>query len=266
MFLYWVGHARNINFPFYLDSDTAISIAEEMVEHLDLTNGDVSVIAELIHSMIVRLVPNWRVSQQCLPSGVDHLHRQSPVVSLESGTYLGCHSNENFVHSQLDGEAPEKPISNVSDVSAGDVITVTSDAKSIESDYFAFDECCEGSNSQSYNSDVKLYEQDGHKTEANGVGSVNINASDMSSVNTESEKNSAISVIDSWGDVSKNFDMSSISSLSLAEKDHLDELQVELDAIDIQYHQCFLELAKMRAVAIENAKRRWITRKKMSVI
>ncbi|KAK8658290.1 hypothetical protein V6N13_036498 [Hibiscus sabdariffa] len=56
------GRARNIHFSFYLDSDTAISIAEEMVEQLDLSNEDVAVIAELIDSMIMKLVPCWKPS------------------------------------------------------------------------------------------------------------------------------------------------------------------------------------------------------------
>ncbi|TKY47938.1 serine/threonine-protein kinase WNK4 [Spatholobus suberectus] len=66
------GGARNIHFPFYIDSDTAISIAEEMVEHLELTNEDVSVIAELIHNMIVKFVPSWKPLCENLSSGTDH--------------------------------------------------------------------------------------------------------------------------------------------------------------------------------------------------
>lgn len=264
MFLYLIGRARNIHFPFYLDSDTAISIAEEMVEHLDLTNEDVSVIAELVHNMIVRLVPNWSVSRQCLSSGADRLYGQSPLV-LDSGTSSRCHSDEDLVYPQLvDVEDQEKQVSVMSDITAEDGITIVSDAKSTEPDYFIFDECCEGSNGNSYISDVRLYDQDGGKSDANGGGSVNINVSDRNSVNNESD-NSAVSFIDTCGDVSKIFDMSSICSLSLSDKNQSDELQLELDAIDIHYHQRFLELMKMKEDAIENAKRRWISRKKMSV-
>ena len=39
--------AKNNHFTFYLDSDTGLSIAGEMVKQLDLSNEDVAVIAEL---------------------------------------------------------------------------------------------------------------------------------------------------------------------------------------------------------------------------
>ncbi|KAM2075496.1 hypothetical protein ACFX1T_038379 [Malus domestica] len=58
------GRVRNIHFEFYLDSDTAISIAGEMVEQLDLSHEDVSVIAELIDNLIMKLVPGWKPSSE----------------------------------------------------------------------------------------------------------------------------------------------------------------------------------------------------------
>ncbi|KAG8659012.1 hypothetical protein MANES_02G004300v8 [Manihot esculenta] len=51
------GGAKNIHFTFYLDTDTAFSIAEEMVEQLDLSNEDVAIIAELVDGLIMKLVP-----------------------------------------------------------------------------------------------------------------------------------------------------------------------------------------------------------------
>ncbi|KAF7828103.1 serine/threonine-protein kinase WNK8-like [Senna tora] len=247
------GRARNFHFPFYLDSDTEISIAEEMVEHLDLTNEDVRVFAELLSNMIVRLFPNWSGPQQCQSSGEDLLYGQSPVV-LDDGAALRCHINEDLVHSQLaEADNPDKQISAMSDISSEYGITITSHAKSIDPDYSVFDECCEGSNGNSYNLNARLYEQDGCKRQTNGV-------------KAESEENSAVSCIDSCGDVTQNLDMSSLCSLSLEDNDQSGELQLELDAINIQYQQCFLELLKMREDAIENAKRRWIIKKKMPVV
>ncbi|KAM1984663.1 hypothetical protein ACFX16_012899 [Malus domestica] len=58
------GLVRNIRFDFYLDSDTVISIAWEMVEQLDLSHEDVSVVAELIDNSIVKLVPGWKPSSE----------------------------------------------------------------------------------------------------------------------------------------------------------------------------------------------------------
>ena len=56
--------------------------------------------------------------------------------------------------------------------------------------------------------------------------------------------------------------MSSLSSLTLSDKNQYNkELREELDAIDSQYNECFQELLRRREEAIENAKKRWYTRK-----
>ncbi|KAF7113072.1 hypothetical protein RHSIM_RhsimUnG0164100 [Rhododendron simsii] len=55
-------HAQNIRFVFYLARDTAQSIAGEMVFQLDLSNEDLTFIAELVDSLIIKLVPNWKPS------------------------------------------------------------------------------------------------------------------------------------------------------------------------------------------------------------
>ncbi|KAM5571902.1 putative serine/threonine-protein kinase WNK3 [Rosa sericea] len=53
------GHFRNIHFPFDIGEDTAIAVASEMVQELDLTDQDVSTIAELIDSEIQSHIPDW---------------------------------------------------------------------------------------------------------------------------------------------------------------------------------------------------------------
>lgn len=54
------GHIRNIHFPFDNEVDTALSVASEMVEQLDLiTDQDVSAIAEMIASEIRSHIPDW---------------------------------------------------------------------------------------------------------------------------------------------------------------------------------------------------------------
>ncbi|KAJ9163809.1 hypothetical protein P3X46_023439 [Hevea brasiliensis] len=53
------GHIRNIHFPFDIELDTAIAVASEMVEELDLTDQDVSTIAAMIDSEIQSHIPNW---------------------------------------------------------------------------------------------------------------------------------------------------------------------------------------------------------------
>lgn len=51
---------RKIYFRFDIESDTALSVATEMVGELDITDHDVTMIAEMIDSEMISLVPEWR--------------------------------------------------------------------------------------------------------------------------------------------------------------------------------------------------------------
>ncbi|XP_051129727.1 probable serine/threonine-protein kinase WNK9 [Andrographis paniculata] len=53
------GRVRNIYFPFDIDTDTALSVATEMVFELDIHDHDVTKIAEMIDNEISSLVPDW---------------------------------------------------------------------------------------------------------------------------------------------------------------------------------------------------------------
>lgn len=69
-----VGHIRNIHFPFDIGADTSISVAGEMVEELELTDQDVSTIANMIDSEIQYHIPSWvssetPISSSCQDSG-----------------------------------------------------------------------------------------------------------------------------------------------------------------------------------------------------
>lgn len=163
------GHVRNIHFPFYPNTDTALSIASEMVEQLDLSNKDVDIIAELIDSLVMKLVP-------------------------------GC--------SNTSGEYYDE---NINKASSGE--------SSMVNEFWG-----------------------------------------MVSMNSDT------SVMDSCSGVSNNMSFSGISCLTLVDKEyHCGELKMELDAIDSEYNQCCRELARMKEVAMEDAKRRWIMKSKMAV-
>ncbi|KAL0367428.1 UNVERIFIED_CONTAM: Serine/threonine-protein kinase WNK1 [Sesamum radiatum] len=54
------GRVRNIYFPFDIETDTALSVATEMVAELDIMDQDVTKIAEMIDTEIASLVPDWR--------------------------------------------------------------------------------------------------------------------------------------------------------------------------------------------------------------
>ncbi|XP_028767588.1 probable serine/threonine-protein kinase WNK4 isoform X2 [Neltuma alba] len=73
------GRAKNILFLFYLDSDTALSVASEMGEQLELANHDVVFIAELIDYLIMRLMPEWKTSSDYSSCGGASLNGESPI-------------------------------------------------------------------------------------------------------------------------------------------------------------------------------------------
>lgn len=52
---------RNIYFPFHAESDTALSVATEMVGELDITDQDVTKIADMIDGEMLTLVPQWKI-------------------------------------------------------------------------------------------------------------------------------------------------------------------------------------------------------------
>jgi WNK lysine deficient protein kinase len=54
------GLVRNIYFPFDAESDTALSVAAEMVAELDITEHEVTDIAEMIDGEVGKLLPHWR--------------------------------------------------------------------------------------------------------------------------------------------------------------------------------------------------------------
>ncbi|XVE58132.1 hypothetical protein DITRI_Ditri04bG0145700 [Diplodiscus trichospermus] len=250
------GRGRNIHFSFYLDSDTAISIAEEMVEQLDLSNEDVAVIAELIDSMIMKLVPCWKPlfgSISCLNDGLCCPSRASIKTVGQQKVSLELAFVKYY-------ETPESVNSDISAESDGMVASDGSDNKPMGYSGYSYSECHQGSSTYDFGSDIEVCNLLGHKDtsdEENLGDSVLIN---------DSAKNSETSLMDSCSFASRDTSLSSICFLSLADKNKLDGLKLEIDAIDSQYHQCFQELSRIREEAMENAKKRWITRKKVSVI
>ncbi|KAK4799008.1 hypothetical protein SAY86_024373 [Trapa natans] len=56
------GRVRNIDFSFHIDTDTALSVATEMVAELEMDAQDLTKIADMIHNEISFLVPEWNPS------------------------------------------------------------------------------------------------------------------------------------------------------------------------------------------------------------
>ncbi|KAK5777778.1 Serine/threonine-protein kinase WNK8 [Gossypium arboreum] len=247
------GRARNIHFSFYLDSDTAISIAEEMVQQLDLSNEDVTVIAELIDSMIVKLVPCWKPSVGSISCLQDCLCYPSQATIKTVGeqevfprlAVLNCQDTEESFGSDISAE------------SNGMVASDGSNNKPMGSSDHSYVECHNGLNAYDFGLDIGAYNHEDTSDEKNLAEYIAIK---------HSAKNSDTSLMDSCSFASQDMSLSSIGSLSLADKDKLEELKSELDAIDSQYQQCFQELLRMREEAMESARKRWISKKKVSVM
>lgn len=85
------GRIRNIYFPFDIETDTALSVATEMVAELDITDQDVTKIAEMIDGEISSLVPEWMPGP-----GIEETHGSAV------GVCYHCASNGSSNASLLD--------------------------------------------------------------------------------------------------------------------------------------------------------------------
>jgi WNK lysine deficient protein kinase len=265
---YLTGQLRNIHFAFYLDSDTAISIAEEMVEQLDLSKEDVAVIAELIDNLLAELVPRWKsLFENCSYEATSSFCDSPPLQVCGNLGSVEAPAKAVVEHQNVpqmaDVEGEDNQESTISDISAEyGVSMAASDCSfdcALESDYFSLDECHKGLNGCS-NSEYGEYDHGGHtvKSYEDIVGeSVMFN---------EPPENSATSCLHLCSGMLENFSLSSICCPSLAENNQCDELKLELDAIDTRYHQRLVKLMRMREEAMANAKKRWMMKKQTSVI
>ncbi|KAI3512877.1 hypothetical protein L1887_20199 [Cichorium endivia] len=91
------GNVRNIHFPFDIEADTPTAVAREMVEELDLTDQDVSVIAEMIEAEIRSCFPDWELNEYSNDGNeVDPQFDSSTPSTNKSGASPGCLSLERL--------------------------------------------------------------------------------------------------------------------------------------------------------------------------
>uniref|UniRef100_A0A1J3EV60 non-specific serine/threonine protein kinase n=1 Tax=Noccaea caerulescens TaxID=107243 RepID=A0A1J3EV60_NOCCA len=95
------GKGKIVHFAFYLDSDTATAIAEEMVEQLDLTSQEVVVIANMIDDLIIQLISD----QTSSPSHPNHQNSREDHHEA---------ANQQTVNSKDEGTAGESMRSGIS--------------------------------------------------------------------------------------------------------------------------------------------------------
>ncbi|KAI3743985.1 hypothetical protein L1987_57057 [Smallanthus sonchifolius] len=123
------GRVKNIDFLFYLETDTALSVAHEMVEQLELAKNDVPFIAELINNSVTRILPSRQLSNKNIPtkqdaptnipelrrcasivaSGFGDLNRLSKVKGLtRKGSFLSLCESDDKAEVRLELEAIER--------------------------------------------------------------------------------------------------------------------------------------------------------------
>ncbi|KAF7849759.1 hypothetical protein BT93_L0314 [Corymbia citriodora subsp. variegata] len=291
------GRVRNIHFLFYLDSDTALSVAAEMVEHLELADHDVTFIAEFIDYLIMRLPPGWKPSSSHMLDGVavprvssvhgkdkvsegsllgsmltsvpaDLVNKQDDGLILHAGLQDGrLEGNGGASYYSIgrtdydNGYYSSQHLANLGDQESG--ASVASEMLVHKHDEAAeFVDCTMdgfGNDSSEYTSEEF---GDSHyedcKLSENDSG-----AGDSFQMN-DFPRNSTSSFPDLGGASNVLSLTSSCSSFSFAEKGMDLELKLELDAIEAQYQHWFLELSRMREEALEATKKRWTAKKKLT--
>ncbi|XP_075483898.1 putative serine/threonine-protein kinase WNK10 isoform X1 [Primulina tabacum] len=234
------GRVRNVHFVFYLHADTALSLAAEMVEQLDLWKDDVALIAELIDTLVSKLLTNWSTPSESLNGGKNSVDDSA---TLCSNQIAACDARQHCSNRNLAKETSEhNALSQFMELNSnGRESTGASSQHTLPTSVI---EHVEDFGSAEY------IVVDKHRN------------SIRESLMSESIKNSGTSFAGSWNTASSEMDFG-VSSLSLVDKENnmCHDLKVELDAINLHYQQRCCELLKMKEEAIENARKKWMLKK-----
>ncbi|XP_075495093.1 putative serine/threonine-protein kinase WNK10 isoform X2 [Primulina tabacum] len=234
------GWVRNVHFVFYHNADTALSLAAEMVEQLDLWKDDVALIAELIDTLVSKLITNWSTPSGSLDGGENSINDSA---TLYNNQIAACDARQHCSNIILAKEASEHNISS-------QFMELNSNTREST-----------GALSQRTlpNSVIEHVEDLGS---ADYIVVDKHRNSIRESLMSESIKYSGTSFAGSWNTASSEMDFR-VSSLSLVDKENnmCHDLKVELDAINLHYQQRCSELLKMKEEAIENAKKKWMLKK-----
>nr|WLC21223.1 kinase WNK4 [Oryza sativa] len=238
------GHARNIHFLFYLDSDTAMSVAAEMVEQLELADCDVTFIADFIDLLIVNLVPGQQLMNDAVmsTSSESKMGESEHVITSQQHPSELTHDYvlvEGMMHSKEANASPSDYIDSLLNAtnlggpnsSEGSDISVQLDGSSKSLSEYGVDE-------------YRTLECGAYKgTDKLGCRHPLSNGS----------SNFAIFQMDQ---ASHHSELVIGASVSITE--NRDVLNGELGLIEAQYEQWFRELTRMREEALEGARKKWL--------
>ncbi|XP_071932804.1 serine/threonine-protein kinase WNK8-like isoform X2 [Coffea arabica] len=294
------GPVKNIHFLFYLDTDTALSVAGEMAEQLSLADHDVAFIADFIDYLISRILPSWIPSSDDYSSGERSTYEGISMAGrnlaaskrfstpngspAEVGLKPDDHAMDNDDNIRMStmadkGNSCTNP--NPSDMSPGAALDFLQPAAlygeessgSITSEAMGENASDKNENfaeSLDYNN-ISEEAFKGYSTPASEMDFAELYYDECKIQENDWDglKHGA------WNEVVKNLGMSFTdvsrvsedtyltscsSSLSLLEKSQETKLKTELDAIDAQHQQWFQQLSKMREEAIEATTKRWMTK------
>lgn len=229
------GRVRNIHFIFYLDSDTALSVASEMVEQLELSDYDVAFIADFIDFLIMQLVPGWKPST-CHSSNGTSLCKESGVYDegqlsfcypwnlgqTNASAEMGC---EHFLSlSNIGSSIPDFLQCDEGSYKKTDVTMSHADYKSVSS-------WLNGEDKYSRGSGISVFLAESCKSLSGYATDVDSLAVDPARCKLESNN-------------------------SPHDEDQ-DGLKLEIEKIENQFQQIFDDLSRRREEALENARKRW---------
>ncbi|XP_077241348.1 putative serine/threonine-protein kinase WNK6 isoform X2 [Tasmannia lanceolata] len=269
------GRVRNIHFLFYLASDTALSVASEMVEQLELANQDVSFIAELIDLLLMNLITAW---EPHVP--IDHLVVVDGTQNPE-GPQKGDQLPEN-------GESSVGSFHNIFEAADISSPPPCLDSSSVEGSiqpsseaslYVKLDEIMSKADVEYRNmatlddqgSEVSFVsavstEESSKKCMCSESGYMDYNEFEMKRELRETLSRVEIGLcldqkdmgVINMGSSGPTFSSSPSngSSLILANEDGEDELRLELELIELHYQQAIMEIFKKRQQSIVEAKKR----------
>ncbi|WCJ22450.1 Protein kinase superfamily protein [Euphorbia peplus] len=279
------GRARNIHFLFYLDSDTAQSVASEMVEHLELADHDVAFIAEFIDYLIMKLIPGWKPSPDYSSSGITSIYIDSPT--------LKENSDWNSVLTSI-------PVQHMVEHDASSGLTTAHEDSNVEADDEVNTyETPDGDNNSHfyYYPSPSLASMEEEDSESSSVAetlveddySKDYGTSEFGIHHTDSFQGSSYFGQPELGDpfflyklnasigdsilvneVAKSSELSfpnqtGTDDVSLSSSEIDVELKLELDAIEAQYNNWFQELTRIKEEVREDTIKRWAAKKKSHV-
>ncbi|CAD6243037.1 unnamed protein product [Miscanthus lutarioriparius] len=234
------GHARNIHFLFYLDSDTAMSVAAEMVEQLELADCDVTFIADFIDLLIVNLVPGWRPVNDAAAKSYGQSESELAITSHQNISKLAPD------YALIDGMMHPKYV-NASSTGFLDSVSCATNL---------------GGSQGSEGSVISVQLAESSKS-VSDYGAEDYGTMDCGGYKEGISKVDCCQVLDDGSRSIFHIDQASpflelASSGSSTSTDNQDVLNGELVLIEAQYKHLVDELTRMREEAMEGARKKWL--------